>query len=120
MSGLQDAQLLKGVLRLLLLELLARGQSYGYELVVRLRAHGLDSVGEGSVYPALTRLEREDLLTSWLEPSGRGAARKYYRLTEQGHAALDDARQAWAALSETVERVSEQDQQEVGEVDAPA
>ena len=108
MSGLQDAQLLKGVLRLLLLELLARGESYGYELVVRLRAHGLGTVGEGSVYPALGRLERDGLLASRLEPSGRGAARKYYRLTEQGHVALADARAAWRALRETVERVSEQ------------
>jgi PadR family transcriptional regulator, regulatory protein PadR len=76
MTGLHDAQLLKGVLRLLLLELLAQGESYGYELVVQLRAHGLQSVGEGSVYPALGRLEREGLLASKLEPSGRGAARK--------------------------------------------
>jgi PadR family transcriptional regulator, regulatory protein PadR len=118
MSALQDAQLLKGVLRLLLLELLARGESYGYELVVRLRAHGLDKVGEGSVYPALGRLERDGLLASRLEPSGRGAARKYYRLTEQGHAELAGARAAWRTLSETVQRVSELEEGERS--DAPA
>lgn len=117
MSGLHDAQLLKGVLRLLLLELLAHGESYGYELVLRLRAHGLAGVGEGSVYPALARLEREGLLAPELQPSGRGAARKYYWLTDRGHAALDDARAAWVALSEIVRRISDE---EVGEVDAPA
>jgi PadR family transcriptional regulator, regulatory protein PadR len=107
MTGLHDAQLLKGVLRLLLLELLAQGESYGYELVLRLREHGLDSAGEGSVYPALSRLEREGLLVSKLEASRRGAARKYYRLTPAGESALADARAAWAALRETVDRVSE-------------
>lgn len=105
MAGSQSTQMLKGVLQLLLLELLEGGESYGYELVVRLREHGLAEAGEGSVYPALSRLEREGLLASKLEASSRGAARKYYWLTDAGQAALADARAAWDALRDAVEAI---------------
>nr|MDP9166182.1 PadR family transcriptional regulator [Actinomycetota bacterium] len=58
-----DPQLLKGVLSLLLLHLLAEQESYGYELVKRLHDVGLTEVLEGTVYPALARLEREQRIT---------------------------------------------------------
>ena len=54
-----DAQLLKGVLSLLLLHVLAERESYGYEVVHRLHEIGLTDIAAGTVYPALSRLERE-------------------------------------------------------------
>src|SRR5690625_7726105 len=77
----RDPQLLKGVLPMLVLALLHQQESYGYELVTRLRSHGLDSIAPGTVYPVLTRLEREGRLTSYLMASSAGPARKYYRPT---------------------------------------
>jgi PadR family transcriptional regulator len=91
-----DPQLLKGVLSLLLLHLLAERESYGYEVVQRLQAAGFADVLEGSVYPALSRLQREGHLGTRLVPSPSGPARKYYRLTPAGERALADGRAAWA------------------------
>ena len=97
-----DPQLLKGVLSLLLLELLAERESYGYEVVQRLHAIGLVGVLEGTVYPALSRLEREGRLITRLVPSNSGPARKYYRPTAAGYAALAVGTASWTTLAEIV------------------
>jgi PadR family transcriptional regulator PadR len=97
-AALHDPQLLKGVLSLVLLRLLAERESYGYELVVRIHRAGLTGVAEGTVYPALARLEREQRVSSRLVPSSSGPARKYYRLTPAGHQALTAATTAWRRL----------------------
>ena len=99
-----DPQLLKGVLSLLLLQLLAEQESYGYQVVQRLHALGLDDVLEGTVYPALSRLEREGRLTSRLVASQSGPARKYYRPTDAGRAALAEGTAGWHALAGLVTR----------------
>ncbi|WP_412752069.1 PadR family transcriptional regulator [Krasilnikovia sp. M28-CT-15] len=74
MGATHDPQLLKGVLSPLLLWLLAERESYGYELVQRLRAAGLSGISEGTVYPALSRLEREGRISSRLVASRSGTA----------------------------------------------
>jgi PadR family transcriptional regulator PadR len=104
-SPTHDAQLLKGVLSLLLLRLLAERESYGYEVVQRLQALGLSGVAEGSVYPALARLEREGRLVSRLIASRAGPARKYYRPTQAGRRALEDGTTSWLSLAELVSPV---------------
>jgi PadR family transcriptional regulator PadR len=96
-----DPQLLKGLLSLVLLHLLAEQESYGYEVVSRLQQDGLD-VLEGTVYPALARLEREGRVSSRLVASRSGPARKYYRPTPAGYAELDRGARGWLALTETV------------------
>jgi len=93
-----DPQLLKGVLSILLLRLLAERESYGYELVGRLRRAGFADIADGTVYPALARLEREGRVTARLIASHAGPARKYYRPTADGYAALSDGTAAWRAL----------------------
>ena len=90
--------MLKGVLGLLLLRLLAAREDYGYSLVVRLQEQGFDGLAEGTVYPALTRLESQGLLDARLVRSSSGPARKYYRLTGAGRAELTRAGQAWHDL----------------------
>jgi PadR family transcriptional regulator PadR len=96
MTSSHDPQLLKGVLSLLLLHLLAEQESYGYEVVQRLQAVGFADVLEGTVYPALARLEREGRLATRLVASSSGPARKYYRLTPVGHDALATGAAAWS------------------------
>ncbi len=100
-----DPQLLKGVLSMVLLHLLAEKESYGYEVAQRLQAAGFADVLEGTVYPALTRLEREGRLATRLVPSPSGPARKYYRLTPAGLDALHAASAAWARHVAGVEAV---------------
>jgi PadR family transcriptional regulator PadR len=100
-----DPQMLKGVLSLLLLELCAEQEDYGYALVVRLQQRGFAELSEGTVYPALTRLESQGLLAARLVRSSSGPARKYYRPTAAGHAERDRARAAWRSLVAAVSTV---------------
>ena len=100
-----DPQVLKGILSMLLLQVLQTEESYGYAVVVRLRALGLDGLGEGTVYPALSRLESRGLLASHLVASDSGPARKYYRPTDEGIAELARAVAAWSDLKVDVDRI---------------
>ena len=97
-----DPQLLKGVLSLLLLHLLAEQESYGYEVVQRLHGAGLPDILEGTVYPALSRLEREGRVTSRLVSSNAGPARKYYRPTPAGYDALAIGTSNWSVIADVV------------------
>ena len=105
MSPTHDPQLLKGALSLLLLQLLAERESYGYEVVQRLQETGLGDVLEGTVYPALARLEREGRLSARLVPSTAGPARKYYRPTAVGLEALAAGSAQWLSLTSVVSSV---------------
>jgi PadR family transcriptional regulator PadR len=99
--------MLKGVLSLLLLQLVLREEDYGYSLVVRLQQNGFHDLSEGSVYPALTRLEGAGLLGSRLLRSSSGPARKYYAITPAGRVELERGLEAWQALVTTVTRTLE-------------
>ncbi len=105
MPPAHDPQLLKGLLSLLLLQLVTEQESYGYELVQRLHQAGLSGVLEGTVYPALARLEREGRVSARLVSSTAGPARKYYRPTVAGTAALAAGAASWAALADIVDSV---------------
>lgn len=98
-----DPQLLKGVLSLLLLRLLDRSEDYGYSIVVRLQTLGFEGLNEGTIYPALTRLEKRGLLASRLVRSESGPARKYYHLTAEGQQELTEGTKSWTDLVATVE-----------------
>jgi PadR family transcriptional regulator PadR len=100
-----DPQLLKGLLSLLLLHLLAEQESYGYEVVQRLQGAGFTDVLEGTVYPALARLEREGRVSSRLVSSSSGPARKYYRPTAAGYEALASGTATWTRQTEIVNAV---------------
>lgn len=97
--------MLKGVLGMLLLRLLDAEESYGYAVVVRLRGAGIAGLAEGTVYPALTRLESAGHLESRLVRSTSGPARKYYRTTPAGREALATREQSWHLLRTAVDRV---------------
>ncbi len=99
-----DSQLLRGVLPLLILKLLDEQESYGYELVERLRELGLTGLATGVVYPVLGRFERDGLVASHLAPSPSGPARRYYAITERGRGAQGDAAAKWAAIAAIAER----------------
>jgi PadR family transcriptional regulator, regulatory protein PadR len=98
--------MLKGLLTLLLLALLAERDDYGYSLVERLRDGGLGEVAEGTVYPALARLERNGSVATYHVPSDRGPARKYYRLSEAGRHELRTRVDAWHDLTRVVEHIT--------------
>ncbi len=87
---------LKGNLDLLLLSVLSAGPAHGYAVITSLRARseGAFDLPEGTVYPALHRLERTGLLaSSWADADGR--RRRVYALTGEGEAALNAERTQW-------------------------
>jgi PadR family transcriptional regulator PadR len=101
-----SADLLRGHLDRLLLAVLADAPGHGYELSQRLaeRSGGELGVQEGSLYPALHRLERGRLVeSSW--SVGDGRRRRVYRLTPAGRRAVKASRQEWRAFSTAVDRV---------------
>ena len=104
-TGMRSSQLLRGVLDMCLLAVIADQPAYGYEMTKRLEERGLDVVGEGSVYPALGRLERGGLVASYREASNGGPPRKYYRLTAGGRRALAAWTGEWERTRSAVDRV---------------
>lgn len=99
-------QALKGHLDLLLLAVLSDGAKHGYAIIDELKARSDDQfdLPEGTVYPALHRLEKAGLLESdWTEVNGR--RRRTYRLTRQGRGALGAQRKVWQEFSEAMTSV---------------
>lgn len=96
-------QALKGHLDLLLLAVLADGSKHGYAIIEELRDRSDEAfdLPEGTVYPALHRLENGGLLSSeWSEVHGR--RRRTYQLTDGGRGALGDQRQSWNEFSAAI------------------
>ncbi|WP_077616252.1 PadR family transcriptional regulator [Caenibacillus caldisaponilyticus] len=102
------SQLLKGVLEGCILAVIAREEVYGYELSVKLAEYGLTFVSEGSIYPVLLRMQKEQLISGILRDSPNGPKRKYYRLTEKGHQALEEFKENWMDMKAAVERILNQ------------
>ncbi|NDL59949.1 PadR family transcriptional regulator [Phytoactinopolyspora mesophila] len=92
---MDTTQLLKGVLDLAVLAVLRDSDGYGYDVVRRLRAAGLDEVADASVYGTLRRLYRSGALTTYLVPSVEGPHRKYYSLNGVGRDMLRRSGKTW-------------------------
>ncbi len=95
------AQLLKGTLPLLILSTLRDGELHGYQIARQIRQRSGDTFApsEGSLYPALHRLEADGALeATWRDGDG-GPRRRYYRLTKAGLGALERAERDWATFS---------------------
>jgi len=94
---------LKGHLDLLLLSILANGPTHGYAVIesLRQRSGGAFDLPEGTIYPALHRLEKQELLRSnWTDASGR--RKRIYTLTPKGRQALVQRQQEWQSFSQAV------------------
>ncbi|MEX1231708.1 MAG: PadR family transcriptional regulator [Planctomycetaceae bacterium] len=101
-----DSRLLTGTVEMLILEVISEGPTYGYQIAqtVLARSRGYFELKEGSLYPALHRLERQKhLAASWSEAEGR--RRKYYKLTAAGSKALTAKKQEWTAFAKGVQGV---------------
>lgn len=97
---------LKGHLDSLILAVVAAGPAHGYAIIeeLKLRSRGTFALPEGTVYPALHRLERAGLLGSgWSNASGR--KRRVYKLTARGRRRLDASRSEWRDFARAVDAV---------------
>jgi DNA-binding PadR family transcriptional regulator len=97
-----------GQVDLLLLSIVARGPAHGYAIIDTLRvlSAGAFDQPEGTIYPALYRLEEQGLLAS-REQAVAGRRRRIYRLTARGRRALVERRDAWRALVRDVDVILE-------------
>jgi len=102
---MDTTQLLKGVLDVAVLAAIQDEDGYGYDVVRRLRAAGLDEVGDASVYGTLRRLYSAGALTSYVVPSDDGPHRKYYGINAQGTAMLREQRESWTSFATTMSRL---------------
>ena len=97
------SQLRRGTVEYCVLALLRDEERYGFDLVRALsQVDGLVT-SEGTIYPLLSRLRRENLVTTFWRESDAGPPRRYYRLTEAGHAALADFAKEWARFRDAVD-----------------
>jgi len=100
-----QTQVRKGLLDIVILNLLRHGQCHGYEMVQTFkRIQGL-KIREGNIYPILARLQTDGLVTSYSEASHDGPPRKYFRLTELGEKALIDMNAHWDHVIESIQSI---------------
>jgi DNA-binding PadR family transcriptional regulator len=100
-----EAEMLKGHLDAIVLAALEAGPAHGYAIIetIKNRSASTFDLPEGTVYPALHRLEQADLLSSaWTTPPG-GRRRRVYSLTKAGTSALAERRKAWGRFSSAVD-----------------
>ena len=102
-----ETQLRKGVVELAVLASIARGESYGYQIVEQLRELEGLALTESTVYPVLTRLARDGALAVRTEASPSGPTRRYYRLTSDGQLRLDRMSRSWRAVAHSLNHLIE-------------
>ena len=95
-----NIQFKKGVLEICVLSVLAHKDCYGYELVHEISKR-ID-ISEGTIYPLLRRLKDDGLVTTYLQESGEGPPRKYYRLTDTGRTKEQEQRSEWMQFAASV------------------
>lgn len=102
-----NRELVKGSTSLLLLQLLGERDMYGYELVKELekRSGNELSVKEGTLYPALHKLEKQEYIEFYWQEQEKGPARKYYRITEAGKDMLLEKTREWNDFVSAINKV---------------
>lgn len=100
-------ELLKGSTETLLLSLLIREAMYGYQIIKEMdaRSRGYFKFREGTLYPALHRLERAGLVSGAWQELTNGQVRRYYRITEKGQAFLAAKTAEWHGFAEAVNAI---------------
>ena len=99
-------QLKKGVMDMIVLQLVGEKDTYGYELIQELGRRGEDffTLKEGTLYPVLYRLEDNGLIEAfWKHEEGRSVPKKYYRITENGREKLREYIGVWKAFENCVD-----------------
>jgi PadR family transcriptional regulator PadR len=96
-------QLKKGVLEMCVLALLSKGDNYAYDIASRMA----DAVGmgEGTIYPLMRRMQNDGLVTTYLQESGSGPPRKYYKITKEGAQTLKNQVSDWLAFEAAVHKI---------------
>ena len=104
-----QTQLRKGMLDIVILNLLSHGACHGYEMVQRMkRIEGL-KIREGNVYPILARLQQDGLIESYTQQSSDGPPRKYFKVTSTGTEILNQMNAHWEQMINSIQHVRKGD-----------
>ena len=98
-----QVQLKKGVLEMCVLALLSGADGYAYEIASRLAEDV--GMGEGTIYPLMRRMQNDGLVSTYLQESGSGPPRKYYKITKSGALALKTQIAEWLAFEGSVRKI---------------
>jgi PadR family transcriptional regulator, regulatory protein PadR len=104
------SQIRKGILQGMVLMILDHQPSYGYGLSQALDQQGLSQVPKGTIYPLLTKLEKNGLITNQMVKSPSGPPRKYYSITESGQRSKKEFIQLWQPLATAVNNLIQEEQ----------
>lgn len=110
MNDKYEKQMKKGVLEMLVLNLLRDSPKYGYQIIQEMKEKSDDTflLKDGTLYPILYRLEDDGLVTSeWSEAEGKQVSRKYYRITPKGNKELKEIRETWDRIFQGVNKIME-------------
>jgi PadR family transcriptional regulator PadR len=102
-------ELKKGSIQLCILAVLATGKKYGFQIIkeIREQSKGYYDLKEGTLYPALHRLEKRGYLKSQWITQKSGNPRKYYALTNKGVSALKEVKMEWTKMTKSVNDILE-------------
>jgi len=108
-DGSMNKEMMKGSTEILLLSIIEKEDIYGYEIAKRLKVKSNDlySMGEGTLYPALQRIEKQKLIMSYWRDSESGGRRKYYSITEDGKKELSKKLNEWDILNNLIKSCRE-------------
>lgn len=105
-------QLMRGSLEGCILKIIEKKVTYGYEIMEQLRLIGFQDMSEGSIYPILLRLEKQDYIRSTRKASPLGPKRKYYTISDLGKAYLSSFYESWMQVSACVNTLFETNNRE--------
>jgi PadR family transcriptional regulator PadR len=98
-------ELRRGVLEYCVLAVVRDDESYAFDIVRELSRAGELVTSEGTIYPLLSRLRRDRLVTTTWRESEAGPPRRYYRITDGGRRALDGFTRDWARFRDAVDAI---------------
>lgn len=98
-------QMLKGILDGCILSIMSKNEVYGYELSEKLKNSGFFEISEGSIYPLLSRMQKEGFIEGTFKDSPDGPKRKYYHVTEKGLQTLESFKKSWNELQTNVNNI---------------
>lgn len=99
------SQMLKGMLEGCILEIIRKKETYAYEISEQLKRYGFGTISEGTIYPIILRLQKNEMIKATLRDSSSGPPRKYYHLSENGIAELNQFKENWQEIESAVNQL---------------
>lgn len=103
----QQSDILRGHIETIILRILSKGDSYGYEITKMIieDGEGLIDVKDATIYTAFRRMEKNELLTTYWGDGMEGARRRYYTLTEKGKEEYRQRKEEWESIRRILDRL---------------